>query len=98
MKIVALTNAECFLLKGICNAIPKDWMNLLKSQSDLPSDHSSSNNLGSTDPSQRASLPASSRRIYCNLVGKIRKKPTAEKTCFLCMAYSGSRFISSEEK
>ena len=53
-------------------------MSLLKSQSDLPSDPSSSNNLGSTDPSQRASLPVSSRQIYWNLVGKVLKKPTAE--------------------
>ena len=37
MKIVGLTNAEPFLLMGICNAIPKDWMNVLKSQSVLPS-------------------------------------------------------------
>ena len=78
MKIVGLTNAEYFLLMGICNAIPKDWMNLLKLQSNLPRNSSSSNNLGSTDPSQRASLPASSRQIYWNLVGKMRKKPTAE--------------------
>ena len=78
MKIVGLTNAEYFLLMGICNAIPKDWMNLLKSQSVLPSDPSSSNTLGSADPPQRISLSASSRRIYWNLVGNIRKKPTAE--------------------
>ena len=63
MKIVGLTNAEYFFLMGICNAITKAWMNLLKSQSDLPSDPSSSNNLGSTDLSQRASLPASSQWI-----------------------------------
>ena len=78
MKIVGLTNAEYFFLMGICNAITKAWMNLLKSQSDLPSDPSSSNNLGSTDLSQRASLPASSQWIYWNLVGKIREKLTAE--------------------
>ena len=77
-KIVGLTNAEYFLLMGICNAIPKDWMNLLKSQSVLPSDPSSSNTLGSADPPQRISLSASSRWIYWNLVGNIRKKPTAE--------------------
>ena len=53
-------------------------MNLLKSQSVLPSDPSSSNNLGSTDLSRRVFLPASSRRIYWNLVGNIKKKPTAE--------------------
>ena len=63
MKIVGLTNAGYFLLMGIGNAIPKDCMNLLKSQSVLPSDPSSSNTLGSADPPQRISLSTSSRRI-----------------------------------
>ena len=74
MKKNGITNAEYFLLMGIYNAIPKDWINLLRTQSNSSNVASSNDNADPPD----ASLPSSSRGVYWDLVEKIKIAPTAE--------------------
>ena len=64
MKKNGITNAEYFLLMGIYNAIPKDWINLLRTQSNSSNVASSNDNADPPD----ASLPSSSRGLYWDLV------------------------------
>ena len=74
MKKNGITNAEYFLLMGIYNAIPKDWINLLRTQSNSSNVASSNDNADPPD----VSLPSSSRGVYWDLVEKIKIAPTAE--------------------
>ena len=64
MKNNGITNAEYFLLMGIYNAIPKDWINVLRTQSNSSNVASSNDNADPPD----VSLPSSSRGVYWDLV------------------------------
>ena len=74
MKNNGITNAEYFLLMGIYNAIPKDWINVLRTQSN--SSHVASSNDNADPPD--VSFPSSTRGVYWDLVEKIKIAPTAE--------------------
>ena len=74
MKKNGITNAEYFLLMGIYNAIPKDWINLLRTQSNSSNVASSNDNADPPD----VSLPSSSRGVYWDLAEKIKIAPTTE--------------------
>ena len=63
MKNNGITNAEYFLLMGIYNAIPKDWINLLRTQSNSSNVASSNDNADPPD----VSLPSSSRGVHWDL-------------------------------
>ena len=49
MKNNGITNAEYFLLMGIYNAIPKDWVNVLRTQSNSSNVTSSNDNADPPD-------------------------------------------------
>ena len=77
MKKNGITNAEYseyFLLICIYNAIPKVWINLLRTQSNSQNVASSNDNADPPD----LSLPSSSRGVCWDLVEKIKIAPTAE--------------------
>ena len=59
---------------GIYNAIPKDWINLLRTQSNSPNVASSNDNADPPD----VSLPSSSRGVYWDVAEKIKIAPTAK--------------------
>ena len=65
---------EWYNKNGIYNAIPKDWINLFRTQSNSSNVASSNDNADLPD----VSLPSSSRRVYWDLVEKIKIAPTAE--------------------